>query len=393
MPRFGVIPDINFCFLVWKLIATAIVVIQTFSKRRKLNTLDALLLLYCLIIILSTKINEGSVVDVISDSLAIVVPIFTIELYIKRLSLKQLVLPMVVLFSLYTTITAIQLLNVPFYIFHIHGLRDSYSNLYIDQYGSIFALGNPKRFVFMILPLIVYTLMYEKYRTDIEGRRTTNMNKIMTVYVWGVSLFCLFYSWSTSAMLAVIIILLFYYFYSSRIFSNIWKYINGVIIFIGYIIINILLLFSSFIGVFKSMLELLGKDTSLSGRTYIWAKAFAFIIEKPLIGYGVNNELTASRFSGLVHLHNYLLNCTYIGGVLLLACVIIMLFIIGKSLSEDIQENVYVRILLLGFTGFLIIALTDTPDYNMLYMLFPFMYLNNQLTRANYYLPKNNHDH
>ena len=76
-------------------------------------------------------------------------------------------------------------------------------------------------------------------------------------------------------------------------------------------------------------------------------------------------------------MHNLLVNCAYIGGLLLLLCIIYILYILQKRLSMPMEKNSIVYMLNAAYIGFLILALTDTPDNNMLYILFPFMYAGN----------------
>ena len=377
MPRFGTIPQINRVFLICKLISTAVVFTLTVINRRKLNNLDIGLIIYSLIIIFSTILNGGSVIDTISDALAIIVPVINVELYIGKIQTKKLILPMIILFTMYGTITAIQLPRVPFRIFATQGLRDSNLELYNDTYGSIFALGHPKRFVFMLLPLFIYTLIFCDDRREKKHRIS---KKIFLCYVFLITSFCLIYSWSVSAMLVILIVLLFYRFNKNKLLSKTHKIFNLNFLFACFVIINILLTATPFLELFTGFFALFGKSPTLSGRTYIWARAFRYIENKPIFGHGVNLELVASRFSNLVHLHNLFLNITYTGGILLLVCLIIILILLVKRLNININKNNKVKALAAGFICFLVLALTDTPDYNMIYMLFPFMYACNKIS-------------
>lgn len=375
MPRFGKIPNINTLFLAWKLLAAIIVCVLLIKKRYKLNKLDISLIIYWGIVISSTLINHGMIVDSISDGLAILIPIFNVEMNMEKCSLRELITPIILCFSIYTTITAIQLLNVPFYVFATHGLRESMLYLYTDKYGEIFALGHPKRFSFIIFPLIIYALMLDR-NNDIVSINSVK-HTLTKIYIIIVSVFCLVYSWSVSAMITIAIILFFYHLYSVESISKIWKYLNVKLILCGFFVINILLLVPSFLNLFAKLLKLFGKTTTLSGRTYIWEKGINYIMQRPILGYGFDSKLVASRFWGLVHLHNYLLNSLYIGGILLLICIVYVLILLAKHLSQIGTNSTLGRALTLGFLGFLILSLTDTTDYNMLFLLFPFMYTNN----------------
>lgn len=370
MPRFGYIPYINQLFLLWKLLAAMIVGIKIFI-RGKFNKLEWLLIFYSTVIVISTFINNGELSEAISDGLAILVPIFLIEYNVKKYCVGQLLMPFIVLITLYATATAVQLVRVPFHIFWIHGLRDNYTYLYTDSYGPIFALGEPKRFVFMLLPLVVYTFIYA-YSINKRIKRV-----VIIGYVCAVSMFCLIYSWSVSAMLAMFCLMSYYLLYERKITAKIFKFFNAKFAFIGFLIINYLFIWTNFLEVMGGFVLLFGKTTNLSGRTYVWQKALEYIKERPLIGWGINKVETAARFWDLAHMHNLLVNCAYIGGLLLLLCIIYILYILQKRLSMPMEKNSIVYMLNAAYIGFLILALTDTPDNNMLYILFPFMYAGN----------------
>ena len=136
MPRFGYIQSINSIFLVFK-IASALIVVFLVLKYRNINKLNSFIIVYCFIIIISTIINKGEIFNTISDAIGIIVPFFLIDIYLNKLSLRQLLLPIVVILTIYASITSIQILKVPFNIFVVHGLRDNYTSLFYDQYGPV----------------------------------------------------------------------------------------------------------------------------------------------------------------------------------------------------------------------------------------------------------------
>ena len=376
MPRFGYIPGINRLFLLWKLAVAVIVSIEVLT-RRKLSRLDWLLIIYSTIIVISTYINDGEVIATISDGLAILVPVLLIEHNTPKCTVTQLIAPFIILFTLYATITAVQLIRVPFHIFFIHGLRDDYTHLYIDSYGPVFALGEAKRFVFILLPLVVYTFIYgETAKGDI-------IKKVIVGYVCAVSLFCLIYSWSVSAMLAMFCVMIYYLLYGRKIITKMFKAVNAKFAFVVFLIINYLLVRTNFLDATIGFVALFGKATTLSGRTYVWARALEYIKERPLIGWGVNDAETASCFWNLVHMHNLLVNCAYIGGVLLLACIVYILYMLQKRLSEQREPTRLTYVFNAAYIGFLILSLTDTPDNNMLYVLFMFIYVSNDFLKNN----------
>ena len=373
MPRFGGISYINNFFLIWKIISTVIVCLMIFTKG-KLNKLDIVLMMYCGTLIFSTVINQGEVMDSISDALAILVPFLLIEFYKKHFSLKKLVMPIIVLISFYGIVTIFQIVKFPFYIFTIQGMRDNFSYMWSDSYGEIFALGSLKRFGFMLIPALVFTLLVE------YPKRKTLKAKMCIIGMSALSLFLLIYSWSIASLFTVIEILILYCLVGKKIFSNCIKIINAKAIFFFFLCTNYLLIMTPFIDKFNGILSLFGKSTNLSGRTYVWERAVQYIINKPLLGYGINRQLTASNFWSLVHMHNLLLNSAYEGGMIGLIFMILNLYLLSKSLSNNCEQPEK-KILAIALLGVFILAFADTPEYNVIFMMFPFMYSENGTRR------------
>lgn len=365
MPRLGLIPAINYVFLGWKAIV-AVSVITFTTMHRKWNIASILLVFYCLIEAISTIMHNGNLVMVISDSLAMIMPFLVIIYFAEKLDVKKIVLPIIVLYFLYALLTSIQLIQIPFFIFREHGLRDSYTSVLKDEYGSIFVLGDPKRFVFILLPLMYLLSIIRPY--------TKKKNyKVLEMLTFAIVLFDIIYSWGVSALFAIAMFVLLIYFYENRYLKKIADFLSIWKVYIIIVIANVAVLSSSILNMFGTILALFGKTTNLSGRTYIWLKAIPYINESPLWGQGYNLELIQSRFYGFVHLHNWVLNILYTGGILRLLVFIMLNIVIGVKLSSmypcTIKRSTIVAIFCL-----LIIGLTDTPDYGMLFVFYAFGY-------------------
>lgn len=366
MPRFGKIPYINNVFYVWKIISALIVCLMIIIKG-KINKLDRALIMYCGTLVLSTIINRGEVMEAVSDVLALLIPFLLIEFYKDQISLKEMVLPIIILIGVYGIITTLQIIKFPFYIFTIQGMRDNFAYMWSDTYGEIFALGSLKRFGFMLMPALVFTLLIE------YPKRKTMKAKMCIIGMSVLSLFLLIYSWSITSLFSVIVILTLYFLLQNRIFSNCITIIDTKVFLLLFLLVNYLLIMTSFIDKFNGFLNLFGKSTNLSGRTYVWERAVQFIINKPILGYGINTQFTALNFWNLVHMHNLLVNSAYEGGIIGLFFMIYVLYLLSKSLSYN-SERPEVKILIIALLGVFILAFADTPDYNVIFMMFPFMY-------------------
>lgn len=362
MPRWGYVPEVNRLFLVAKMIS-AVYVISIVVINNSFNRLDIAFIAYCLIGILSTVINKGQVMDAISESLAILIPLFLMEFYMNRLTLAQLLKPFVYIQGIYMMITAVQLLRVPFHVFYVHGLRASYSSLDHDRYGYIYSLGEPKRFVFILLPMLMFALL-------LWSKQSFN-SYLKICFFCCCSLFVVIYSWGASAILALFGAIVYWWINEKYIiikkFIDIWK------IWIGFLIMNVVLISTNFLFEMSWFASLFGKSSTLSGRTYIWAKALIYIKSSILYGNGINRPLMKERFWDLVHVHNLLLNILYQGGIIQLLIFNYICYLTVKKLYQ-FKEKRTATIIVGALLGFFILALTDTTDNNMLFLILVFGY-------------------
>lgn len=71
------------------------------------------------------------------------------------------------------------------------------------------------------------------------------------------------------------------------------------------------------LDLFAKLLRSFNRNTTLSGRTYIWDSAIRAIQENWLLGYGIQSpEVLKASFIGFSHPHNTLLSILYYGGII-----------------------------------------------------------------------------
>lgn len=358
MPRWGYVPEINRLFLVAKLLSATYILAKVILSNL-LNKLDILFIVYSTVLVISTIINRGEVVEAVSNGVAIIAPMLLVEYYMNKISISQLLKPFVYIQMIYTLITGIQLLRVPFHIFRVHGLRSMYTSLDHDKYGYIYALGEPKRFVFVLLPMLMFALLI--------WRKQSINSQVKLGFCFCCSIFVVTYSWGVSAMLSLLGVVLYLFFVDKFIIFK--KYIDIWKIWIGYLISNALLVGTNILVGMRWFAALFGKSSNLSGRTYIWAKAISYIKDSFLYGYGIDGVVVRGRFDNLAHVHNLLLNILYQGGIVLFIIFTYICFIVFQKLYQYRERNAAV-IITGALLGYFVLALTDTTDSNMLFLIF-----------------------
>lgn len=368
MPRISLFSSINNVFLLLKLASTAgiaLYCIESFVLTRKIpfSKVGLCVIIYELCIVLSTFLHKGELMSAISDGLALLVPVLLFDIFIKRFGLRQLLIPIIVVYCGYALITFFQELWL--------GLPIEYYNnnqnykLIIDEYGFIFALGHMKRFIFFLMPMIIFGILIADPKK--------NTHKIGIIFLILLSFGVLLQTWAVSAMIVVLLIIILYIIYNSHYSKKFFKLINYKRFFIFYIILNVLLVSGTLLSMLEPILTMLGKTTTLSGRTIIWEIGIKMISRSSFIGYGVNSEYLKSNLDGLSHFHNLLLNITYTGGIAALFIFILINYFVGKKLINH-SENKFANAISIGLYANFILALTDTPDYNMAFVFFVIAY-------------------
>lgn len=375
MPRIALYGSVNTVFLLWKMLASIYIIALTLINR-KITAAGWTLIIYDILIFISTIINKGDVVESISRGLALLAPFLIVQYYIEYFSIKKISMPFIVCFLSYTFITCIQLIVIPFRIFRIHGLRDYYPELLKDVRGSLFILGDHKRFVYILLPMLVFVLL----------SNLPNYKTLSSRIAFGIAIipafFSVTYSWGVSAMLVLMAFVCLLVFLERKSWIKLIDKLNIWIIYIVVLVVNISLLYSPILNSLGWFFALFGKSTNLSGRTYIWNNTIEYIVKSPIWGYGINDEFTKDIIYGFVHAHNLLLDTIYKGGIILVAVFLLLNVLTGIKLYQN-RELMQAKIITIGLTVFFVLSLTDTTDYNMLFLLYALGYSVDKLKLKN----------
>lgn len=172
-----------------------------------------------------------------------------------------------------------------------------------------------------------------------------NKNKIRTLIYVLVHLLTTFIIFSATSIVACLIcISAIYVKYISKLMAKIsMKFLIGIAL-LGFVMVVCL----GGMGFFESsyvapIIEILGKDSTLSGRTDVWIVAMLRFFEHPILGNGVADTVNifdvwgtnANGVSGYSTLsaHNQFLQTMVEGGVVAVGLLFIFLFKVGKYLD------------------------------------------------------------
>lgn len=116
--------------------------------------------------------------------------------------------------------------------------------------------------------------------------------------------------------------------------------------------------------------DLLGKDSTLTARTTIWAKVFEMVKADPLFGPGRSTEIhfqnMLERWDSTYDAHNYVMEILLQGGFSALICYCIMFFKTVKGMNMDIEKH---RFIFIALFVILINGLTESVNNNFLVIM------------------------
>ncbi|MEE3342815.1 MAG: O-antigen ligase family protein [Bacilli bacterium] len=163
------------------------------------------------------------------------------------------------------------------------------------------------------------------------------------------------YVYSVNAFICIALVLLFCFIYKNPIFK---KICNIKLLVIVYIILFLLIVvFRSDSGLLPMILNFLKRDTTYSGRTFIWDYAFKYIYKYPIIGNGYEGLVLSYLKIHQIKAHNIIIQYLYMGG---LSMIYFLLYSIKISLkkSKDNPGNISNLLIYVLFI-FLVISLFD----------------------------------
>lgn len=307
------------------LIFTIILIILCVIRKRKINTVTCLLVLYKLIFIVSTYLNDRTIE--ITEFTRFMCIVLAMEYFEDEMD--NLISVLMLIFELMVYYNFITLSVGP----DLYGAY--YTALGYDNAASPYLLT-------AYLVAVCYCVEKKKYIRSCIMIVVIHMTLLITMV--GTGLVAIFF---------VDTLLLFHLLRNIKI-SFIKSYCIYLTITIAIVVCRIQNLFSFII------VDMLGKDLTFTGRTKDWDLAFALIPKKMLFGYGIMDQSTEKIILGDVYTHNAVLEQLFRGGVtalLIFVAVVYFISIANRYGNKESQRKS--RFLLCIMCGFWIISLTE----------------------------------
>lgn len=181
------------------------------------------------------------------------------------------------------------------------------------------------------------------------------------------------FAFSGSNIIGMIIVITFLF---VRPFTYMLKKIKLVYLVIIYAVVFYILVFLSeailsWGPINYFITDVLGKDSTLTNRTYLWAAAIAEIAKAPFIGHGMLENRNYFKIDinvnirGQLSAHNQILQTLYEGGFVGILIIVLFLILVGKYMHKIENEDIVV-IFKTFLIATMIMLLAEAPGWNAL---------------------------
>lgn len=286
-------------------------------KGRRITLVEKVIIIYAIYMLLNSFLRSNYFnIDIdeliVQVSLMMLVSYALSKDYISNLKL------IIRIINLYFVLNFITMVLWP------HGLYTA-SNINGSQV-NYWLLGNPNpisRFALITLAInIVYSVV-----TKSKLRKTDFLLALMCIET---AIICN----SATALIGFLIVILLY-------LLSYWKRTSRhITVFLSFVVGAILSVLIVIFGVqykYSSLLSLLGRDVSFTGRTIIWDRATLLISRNLAFGYGYMDKSYLYSILGASHTHNYYLWTLLSGGIIGFLFMGILAFCISHEIKKVID--------------------------------------------------------
>lgn len=224
------------------------------------------------------------------------------------------------------------------------------------QFDGRYLLGGKNALQVTLLPAIplVYIYSYFRYKKL----------RVIPLIVILIAILSMYLSQSGTATVIAILTLVFALF-PKRISPTFNAYLYGYIaIFLSIVVYRLQeVMFGDFIK------DVLQKDLTFTGRTYIWDFVMYLMNEYWFLGVGRGSTIIRdNNYFNVIDTHNGVLEVMMFSGVIGLALYFIMLLMIGQKLKQE-RKHVISKVLSFSLFAYMIIGLTESVFYRIEFWL------------------------
>ena len=347
--NFEYLNSIDNVYKILKLVIGVPIIIMYLSKR-KISKNILMMVIFQALALLSTILNSGDIIRFSGPAITTIVMIACGEMLFLSNKIED------------TAKIITKYFRVIFFINVISVLLVDNTNYFSSR--MIYFLGIENRWIFTYIPwmmfeFILYFFDKSKYKKS-------------TLIFYILMLISLFFKWSVAAMFISLV-------YSLLFSEKIVNKLGGTIkYYIAILLSNIAIVKFKIQYIFEGIIRKLGKDPTLSGRTFLWDKILNGSPKELLLGNGMQSIaydkeyfVTSSgafnlTFLRVIHAHNSFMTILYRFGIIPLILYVYMLFYNLKKLNTKSYK--YKNVLFITMIIVLLLSVFDTIDCAGLYL-------------------------
>lgn len=329
------------------------ILIYIILNLKKINHSLFLMLGFNFILVLSTFINKGEIIESIKHAVTILIIclllVDVIDNNIKIISFIHVIRDLTLFFFI---------INLLMIILYPTGIP---SITYDPQFPN-YLYGNVNSTIKHILPGMCCSSL-------LDFRKNKKVSLYTFIFIFGIFYQALFIYFTATAVLNCLFILFWIHTFCLSNKYNIKKvYLISIILIF---IIEIMLV--SRLEVLSLISNIFGKDFTFSGRAYLWDNVMNLITKKLFIGYGVIDEsLVVYLIGNFYGSHNYFLDVLFQRGIIgLILLIIIMIY--PLLVNFEFEKQKYIN-LLFGYSISCFILFLTEPIYNKEYLILPIIF-------------------
>lgn len=341
-------------------IITCIATILAYMIRGRISKINIMITLYYAYQIVITIIRQGDVSSLLSVSLGFVCICLFSEMFFEKNGIDFINILSLVL-EIYVYINFLTLIVYP------NGI---YKTVSTDNPNNWF-LGYKNQLINFILPVLCFSIINLYY-----NKKQSKVHKTFRMlFLYSVAITTSFVLWSAGTMVVVFLMVMFLAFH--KFFNP--KWFN----FRNCFVVNCAMTFSIVVlrvqNAFSFIIvDVLGKDITFTGRTFIWDKALRYVYENPIFGNGVEfysfryikMRMDSTWLTGYAALHSHcrFLEVVYRGGVILLAIYVFILVMTVKSLMA-FKNTMFSKTLAISIFAYMTGMMTEMYEYSPLFFV------------------------
>lgn len=346
--------NFDFIYKILKLVMFGIIFILYIKKsNNKISKLFIITVTLQTLFFISTILNNGDVFRFVGPALTTIIMVMLWEILLLDNNYISVLKKVNIYLRICFILNAISIFLIDY---------TNFSNI-----TKVYFLGIDNRFVFTFIPWIFF-----------EGIVSIHEDGYLNYKWFIIFALCeltLLYKFSVAAMLGLLLFMFSF-------IKNINKYSYH--IFAVNIFLNILLIFFKIQNLFGPILHVLRKDTTLSGRVYLWDGVINLLKTKPLLGIGMQSVAYDKLFfyqstipyylehCKVIHAHNTLMTFSYRGGILALILYLIIIFLCMYKIKKSNNNSNLLSLTISTFIVIFVLSLFDTIDFPCIFLIICF---------------------